>query len=969
MRPWRWHNTFLENNSEYCGQVNLLTNDNDDDRRRRRRKRSPDDDNPDFGNFDLSSMRNRFLSNAFSRNREKSRFPATSAFQSMLSRTQMSDQLPELPSTSLGIQSEHQLPGSGLSEANIQNGGLATDSGSLSSLLSNMESDGETSTSGIFGNTEMSSGDQMNTGNFPTQGILPTSSPELLNSVRDVASTLGGSLEGLQSPTPTETAMETLKKLIQGNSNNFPSESDNSDSASGPLNLLNAMNSESGTAVPIIPTPDTGSENKDQSSSDSSKSSSSDGIDISKLADMLKSDSTSSGDSNAKSEDSKKMDDSLSTGIVSPSINPSLLIPTMIDQDKLVDSVAGIAENTKDNIKDILDKSDSTLEKVAENIDESVSKVVNDIPSPISVNVESVLDNLNENSVSDSAEKVNSVLGDITDKTLETMTDTMSSVKDGIGGISIGNLESVNENAGESLIDNLENIPEKVEGITETIGESIADNIGLEPITSKDDVTADIPMSNVIEQIKENAEDSKPVEGDILSNLADNIESVKEDLNTGADDIATDVPDLADITEAVNNNIESVSDNMESPVHPFQPVSDSLPTDPDLGEIGEVIQDKIEELPGIDVSADSVSNSLPEIFTEIAPELPEQSDGVENIIENMHEIKSDIAETTKGTISDMAEIGDNIDDSFGGQAQEMLPPPIILNEDAMESVTENLPEILETISDVQEEKGDTTEDIFGTDIAETTEGIGQQVISSSDIFNELDDNLPDSITEISDVDHVDVESITEPDDMLDTETKDRPEQTTVMDFVEDKLDDIGDTLGDKTEDRTEDTFHADIDKGTIFQETAEMPDSFNDVFDADNDFDSIFNDDKHDETELKEYEMDGTDNIGEVQHEVDDIAPLGDHFGDSVYGIQDIVEDGFHGTDDNADSDNDDHFDDIPTLSEDIMETARKAMVDPDIKAKEMELSTCEARLPSVCYTYEVEILDKGKKHLFIPQL
>lgn len=966
----------LGNQKEYCGQVNLKTESDNDDDRRRRRKRSPDDDNTDsFSNFDLSNMRNRFLNNAFGSTRSKSGFPATGAFQTMLSRTQMSDQLAELPRTSLGIQSEHQLPGSGLSAANLQNGGLSTDTGNLGGLLSNIESDGETSTSGMFGNTENNNGDQLNTGTFTSRGILPTSSPDLLSSVRNAA--LAGNLESLQNPSPTVAAVERLRDLIQGSSNNFQTESDNSEQNSASLNILSALNSENSNS--IISSSDSNNENKDKSSSDSSKSSSSDGIDLSKLADMFKQDKQSSGDSSGKSDDSKPVIESLTPSIVAPSINP-LMIPSIMGSGNIVDKLETVAENSKENIADNLGKLDSTFEKVVENMGGNMDNIVGKTIENVGENVGSIPEKVAETLSSNLGESLNPIMGDIGDKSLiGNVADTLEKIKETSGDSVSLNLDSLLEKPDSSIAEKVEsiteNLPKPLENLMENINEKIADNINSDNSVKIESVVGGSPAESVLEKMSEQIEEVKPEAESIQSNMADVIETAKENLNFEPEPIdianaAVPVPNLEDVIEKVSDKVESVQENVNDRVESVQEISQEilppivsgvLPVLPEEGgtdasDVGEIIQEAVENvqegLPDIETSP-----SLPNIISEATSEATER---VGEILENIQETNAELPESTGQTIvSHNADKIDDITEDATEQTEELLPPPIIQIDDLPESITESISEsvsnAIENVNEARENIGDIIEDRTEATQQIVSGELPYSNMGDSETVSDLLENVQETVQDLTGGDDLNT-------DRIDSELNDIPEADSAPEVEQKHVEIIDDIFGDNVETAGE-TLEPDTDRITDIPDALELPDApevsgtiLGDAVD-DVEVDRNANEDVLDV--LKEYEMDGTDNVGEVQSDVNELDPFEGNFDDVVDSFFPDQEDTNDGIEPQAADD--DNFEDVPSLSEDIIETARKAALVPTIKDKEMSLSTCETKLPSICFSYEVEILDKGK--------
>ena len=223
--------------SQYCGKLKLHEEDNDDKKKRRKRQifETSESDSSDslMSNTDSLFGLNPSFDSSQSGN---DGYPQASAFQEMLARTQFNDQLATLP-TAVGVQSPHQLAGSGLTGANLQKGGLATVSPlySQSTEHSNTDSSDKdilpSDTHSLLTNganlgfqlrnerhnINTKTSDNFNTG-VSNHGQLfdrqpnPTEASSLIDSVREQAAKLGLS-DHLPSPNPTE-MLETIKDHI-----------------------------------------------------------------------------------------------------------------------------------------------------------------------------------------------------------------------------------------------------------------------------------------------------------------------------------------------------------------------------------------------------------------------------------------------------------------------------------------------------------------------------------------------------------------------------------------------------------------------------------------------------------------------------------------------------------------------------------------------------------------------------------
>ena len=240
LRPWVWSSRNPKKISAYCGKLDIYR-DADDEKKKRKKRQTEETSESDssdqlFKNTDSIFGLNQYPT-SFDTMRSSDSFPQTSAFQEMLTRTQLNDQLAALPTASLGVQSAHQLPGTGLSGNNLQAGGLATISPLYSQTTINSETDSEkdlltseaqdllknaanlafhVNNDGHNINTKASDNIQLpnnpNPNHVYNQQIDPAAATDLVSSVREQAVKLSLG-DRIPAPTPTE-MLETLNDQL-----------------------------------------------------------------------------------------------------------------------------------------------------------------------------------------------------------------------------------------------------------------------------------------------------------------------------------------------------------------------------------------------------------------------------------------------------------------------------------------------------------------------------------------------------------------------------------------------------------------------------------------------------------------------------------------------------------------------------------------------------------------------------------
>lgn len=1031
-RPWTWGAGTPEKRQQYCGQMNVITEGD-----RRRRKRSSDDDSNDniFPAFDLSNFQKAMLNNNF--RRQNNAFPQTSAFRSMLSRTQMSDQL-EIPD-SLGLQSERQIPGSGNPDANIQNGGLATDT----PLFDPTEQPDYESVS-PFGN--LITVDGLNTES--NENLV--SNPEgLLASVKEVAANIGANIEALPTPLPTE-AVEALRNLIKENDESFKAE-----------NVDLAINENRHSFVPkttIIPptaiTSGASNERNILNVKNSDDSSTSDNMELigTKAASEL-TDTVSVNAGNIESVEAKGTDifSLLSGGKADHS---KALETESTNGDDMSEKVStGISDFLSAENKEMKEKNEishlghetATISSVDRGFTSNMN-LLNESDTAVSKIVVDEFDKRDDISGATDEQKSDDSLG------FGHLTDLLTSeaVKNAL------NLNEINEN-------NVFN----EDGITETPGRSpetdiltvganeqeattsILDEFGdsFKDKDKKDDILGTDFESNTSSDL---AEDTEKFHNENMVNI-EKLHDIKEENNRNFDiesqegrkgnseqklPESFDLPDDAFDTPKTDETKAVLFDDSLNEMHmepntedkTEQALQNALLTDEELEK--ENINDAKNEV-DISVNNDEIENfdnypmpnddslTLSETLSDVnekqeigAEELDEETkddksgfednvfyDGIKN------ENSDDTADIRKESTLDL--VSEPVDTQYFDDMAERLG--MFEEKQGKEDLADK---------DIASQKG--KDDDFETSKKSFEKSRDQETIDeikeNLEVNSDKDEN-PESKYDKNDAgqskrdsdwpefdgnrgehDNVDEKSYFDPDDVDTSDNNDlgeesikRNEEYEQFDGPE-NLSELNENLAKETEDKTfrgdwfddlnenkGDTFTSRNEKDT--EAETEMSKPFEDGFgekekDADielepdildSDHEIEYKDDvKQDETEIETEipESVGENKENEQQWETDTEleAEIPDSFADENENDAQIKTEKETETPDTffEDQEEQDRFDEIPDLAEDVVESDTKFALAQEIKSKQMLLSSCEVRLPSVCFGYEVEVMDKG---------
>ena len=863
-----------------------------EDKRRRKKRSSDDDSNDNFPSFDFTSFPSSVFNEGFIGS--NSEFPPTRAFQTILARTQMSDQLPELPGV-LGLQSEHQIPGSGIPDANIQNGGLATNMPTFGTTTNFEQPDSDTNNQ--FGNTDSNNGDTPNTDSSDNPDTNP-----LLTAVKDVAATIESG-NFLPEPSPTE-ALDLLKQ------NDDTINQDNSDSTGTTDTPDNTF--ASGTTVGPPTTVDTNG----QDDSNNDKVDDIPKVGTEELKDTLASNiQTNDKDDTSKSEGPEVKTADVtppSMGVISPETNVETNLPEsnfgdVIDDSKLLTETLTDSINTGGTETDSKDDTSvpsslgfggltDMLTDTAFNEGLNLNNMKDNIDD-----VKDIVDDLHQDQgtiLNDDRPFIETITPDNIDKTIENI-DVLSKVDD------------INENFADKMSEivnlpsdnkDIESLKEQVDDMNMNDGsehlKDILDNIVTE--TPPVHVVSDFDVPEIDQVISdEGAEELIPEETNFDIKL-DNQEPIENELSDidvlgNGDDVKDIVSDTSNIPEA---DIPSLADEINDQVSELANQAENS----DFDE--EIVQD-FDEGKGIAPEAD-----VEPMKTDYLDDMSERlkvSDGVKDddidILENVQ--ATDPLESLKDAYDDLP------DSQFGTDTDRNIDTDTEISTDG----TENADEMTDISVDDRQDDGQTKRDFD---------------------WSELDRSNNDQET----VNDNDVPEVDIYDDYYDAASSLKPIQDDIDRDIGESTDHI-ESLDDQNSDIFEQNFEAVDDKNEVLENHDTGDDSFDGIENEHEDNTHTHDVNDHDAVDGNNDDMDdildGSENVADI----DTVTEIPDTFFE--------------------DKEEHDHFDEIPDLAEDVVEDDRKTALNPVVESKEMNLASCEMKLPSVCFSYEVEVMDKGK--------
>ncbi|KAL4227170.1 G-protein coupled receptor [Mactra antiquata] len=910
-RPWSWENNLVQDQQNYCGMMHL---ENDGDKRRR--KRSPDDDSNDnlFPGLNLANFRHRL--NNFGR--RTNRFPSTSAFQSFLARTQMSDQLSELPGAMDLLNNNGQ-------ESDSQSSSVTTDGPTFGPMTTfDTDSDNAALQFGLVaGNLGSESNDNPN----PTP-------VDLLTSVRNVAATLTPGMER-QGDSP----VETLRNLMNGNLDafnndnnpNFDSNDGSQSSDSGnsfgnkvhDLSVSDDTNIQSEsvmtataspfiTSTPVISGITLGSNLNDTNDDESNNN----------IEDSFNSDDISTPTEAVKLLNTSGIGEVLSNTIDELSSDDNQFGNTEnVDKVDTTDILSTFAESVPSNV-DSITSNDSPLDV----IDASSDDIGNGNDSPSDV-VDNIVDILTEGSSVNGGDTLNTLLDTATPSKDEISDDTGSPSDDSLlskfsDAVDLPNpsddifgmeTEDVSQSSNNNVNDiNDISLPNPIEDINDDHTEGLKDVL--------DDVNSD----NSITDVDDLAENTANVYQDPLDILKDRLEdiqpndisTIETDRNTGNDknldrilDNDSRFDDNINPFDTLDNEeterIDTPMENFETPTESLADKTEDLQTNYPFGDIKDAVAD----------------------FTDVGERTPDNMDlNTDDRIEDLHDQLSDAKDFIQPPVSDATDV-------FENDNRDVFE----MNEDRNENtVTDTMSDIIDELPDTRETLSSDT-DVSSIDDFDHTGLQNQDNERENERELEVDDHIADSIDNVKDyVQDIasPLDSLTEKDDHKDDLYK--PESTSeseLYDDIETKRDLEWGDVGDWDTDHNE-THHTNFntDESVYPNEDDDDENNFKNrqaVVDGSFDWMNVRGNEQNDDTDHQD------DNENDNQENDRDKA------------TGEVSEVEFEDRDESG------IYKDLPTMEEDFEDETERQEIMP-VPNGEMTLESCDVKLPSVCFSYEV---------------
>ena len=955
----------------------------DDDRKKRKKRRAEDTSESDTSDLLLKNADMAFGLNQYPRTFDMSGssnqgFPPASAFQEMLARTQLKNQLPELPKASMGLQSAQQLPGIGLAGNNLQAGGLATVSPlySQTSSSSDADSDKDVSSSahdllknaaglGFGVNSDGHNIDSKLSGstptlNNPTQGNLfnqqinPTAATELVNSVREQAAHLSLS-DLVPTPSPTE-ILETLNDQLGEQGLKL-----NGDSTDQKMeHLMGHLDSHLSDTNPNI--------NLDHSDANSHTI-------LEALNDNLPGISPtqqSKISSSYKPHDTHGSFDSQFSNFDINNASPTTISPildAMVDQDvRSNDDSAIISEtlsellneitNSDSNHKDLPESKSDMIESFQPDELKNLKDVIVTTPSTSSFhNIQPVTESSDSFSAGavqndDYESNIQKILDALTETNKDALSNDETSSADLFSSDDIGVKLAQLSISDDTVLDDLQNTTQKGDFSTSQ------NDIGSDGTPFGDSTHADV-LEDVIDLVKSEKDESDKVDNKESSSISmrditdafndqnstsnDNDQQTDEHMDDQQknDDFSKGEANLHDLDAAtdiqMNDNFENqktIKDNlgdflsmMESGAHSNNDEGNDLDKNNDNKQSDLAVNDLLTE----DKIQDTDNNDfLGTINDQNKDDTVEMESNLHDILENSDkkEITSDSDSNDKATNEIASETEETLSDLMGAIDDAKEQTQAVNNEEGKE----------DTISDVM------SSDIGDLDI-------------NSPITDIDSETFEDAVID-GDEDKLNVSQGNEEDDASQiAETTDTP-NSEIMDLDDIAADDNGDGKGhEKHLDNVEisETDKEDLDAaapGNI--EISDLADSY----------EQFVGNSRGDTDAKTRGEIEFLDDVEEANAVIENNDKVDNHT---------LEHDEFEvkGTHDRTPIDDDDtgEVGNIPFLAEASSPDDQKTAILPAVGDQEMEISTCRQKLPSVCFAYQLEVMSQGNSITYLDHL
>ena len=295
----------------------------------------------------------------------------------------------------------------------------------------------------------------------------------------------------------------------------------------------------------------------------------------------------------------------------------------------------------------------------------------------------------------------------------------------------------------------------------------------------------------------------------------------------------------------------------------------------------------------------------------------------------------DVSDITAAEISDLAvnENDDSVpqvpiletdetDDSAGTVTTEDDQTPILAG-DSEDQVEELLKEFKRNTTDVEADDNENTDTL----------------VSEPPETNEVQENSSGTQTVTID----------------DGEELDTFEPTGTILTNEDTISDMIDDIASVPDSETEETVN----------DGSDLLENYNKLL-GNNKLDTDINDDGI--TEDIDVNTETVEGKNEIENDTSEKTEVPDESNKSeIAEADDIIEKVEEIMDNKADKSLDDSLDDMPTLAEALSPENEKTAILPSVGDQEMELLTCRQKMPSVCFSYQLEVKSRGKRMKIAP--
>ena len=856
----------------------------------------------------------------------------------MLSRAQFSDQLAELPSSSIGLQSELQIPGTGLSDANIESGGLsATVSPNFDPIsLKDTEENKDTITG--FELIDTNNKDMVN--RLEILGPIKEDEVQLKDS--SALDTLREHLNEMQN-----IQGDTVSPDGNNNDIQIPNKFERPDSSASftsppPLEVMNTA------AIKLLG--DDISTKTEEVSVNVKPDISDKNIDI--VEDIIK---------NPISKNEESSDRSAIPDINEPSVPVFEAVDHSKDLLEMMRAVKSVSNSFQENDQSLLNvaeiKGDSeSFLKSLDLVDNSLTTTrphddtkdeTNQARNLVKETTTQLLEVADHSTISSAAESEDE----------DSQNTRKNLFKNGIDINDDRNKEtSVHATPSLTSVSIISNSNEE----KNKPWEDFLQNKDSESTIEKDHFTSDA------ESTTETIFTSKPVEEVIIeqNDVSEDIRQEKSGILNAQDRIMTDNIDDHHNFDKEQDTIDENSESFEH--HPAQVASNSEGSTRELDD--GVVRKSDFEAETILLGEDNDQNEkgFETFMDDIATNGDNKTENTEDDYSDLR-ILSEIDETEDSLLESIREtqnkiLGKSDEKQILDNDMENIDNDLIDNRKATsEDATDKIDDLIDSEKGADGDFEKFVDDTFKTDDSKEFEQTENEILESDnegmnnvendDQISLQNSNVDDQIENVFETDRFgasdDFESIqdekheneamkTIDDTSLDIEREDSSENTEEVTFIDKDSPVEIDNIEDLMESSNKDTF-IDEDLQTGRDDIEEFTENSNENIFIDKDL----------PVEIDDIEQDSKNNIGDLP---------------SLEPDEKYEEDSEEDTIDNEISDITDEMQRMPSLEEIVSKENTKVSLRLPHREADLVLSSCETRLPSVCYSYEVEVMTKGSR-------